>query len=419
VNGSLAALAELVHEASGIVLADGQEQALGAALRRAAPEFDASQFLAEARVAPGGRRLVERLVDEIAVKETTFLRDSGQLNAIDWHGLLECAHRRGASTIRVWSAACATGEEPYTLALLAARAFGGNQPPVDVLGTDISAAALAQARAGRYRERAMRHVDRPSRQRFFAVDGADYVVGEQLRRHVRFERHNLVRDPIPPLGEAPFDLIVCRNVLIYFDVPTIDRVRGALGRALESGGTLVLGAADSLGGSSAPSGTLAEPLPPVAAASPVRELRRPLGRTDGFSRDELLRQALAAADAGRCDEARAHTATLLRRVPLDADAHFVLGIVELEDGSPRAAVASLRRALYVDPDFGIAAFALACAYDSLGDHGAARRAYEQAVRTIDPADDRHGALLEQIDLRNLTEACLLRLDAHAAAGGPR
>jgi chemotaxis protein methyltransferase CheR len=410
-------LAALVHRVTGIVVAGGDEHALGAALRRAAPGLDAAEFLARSAAAPEGRHLVERLVDELTVKETTFLRDRGQLDAIDWDGLLERAHRTGSSAIRVWSAACATGEEAYTLALLASQAFDTDEPPIDILGTDISLAALADAERGCYRERAMRHVDAPARQRFFTLNGHEHVVAEELRRHVHFQRHNLVLDPIPPLGEPPFDLIVCRNVLIYFDVPTIDRVRGAFAHAIRAGGTLVIGAADALGGSTVSVATLDVTRPPIPATPGTRELRRPLGRAADPSRNDLLRAALAAADAGRCDEARAYAATLLRRTPLDADAHFVHGVVELEDGSPHAAVASLRRALYVDPDFGVAAFALAFAHDTLGDRGAARRAYERALRTIDPTDDRHGALLEQIDLRNLTEACRLRLMADVTVRG--
>jgi chemotaxis protein methyltransferase CheR len=417
-NDSLAAVAALVRQTSGIVLADSQEQALRSALRRAAPQLDTTGFLAEASAGAGGRRLLGRLIDEITIKETTFLRDSDELEAIDWRGLLERTHRVGSGAVRVWSAACATGEEAYTLAMLASEAFGADEPPVQVLGTDISSSALADARAGRYRERALRQVDEQRRERYFTRDGADYLVGDRLRRLVRFRRHNLVRGPMPPLDEERFDLVVCRNVLIYFDGPTIDRVRRSLEGALRGDGSLMLGAADALGGTRpltvAPA---ALPRPPAASAT-VRELRRPLRRAADPSRNDILRAALAAADAGRRDEAWAHTTTLLRRLPFDADAHFVRGIVELENGSPRAAIASLRRALYADPAFGVAAFALASAYDVLGDRPAARRVYEQALRTIDPADDRHGALLEQIDLRNLTEACRLRLaEGSAVAGG--
>jgi chemotaxis protein methyltransferase CheR len=409
VSNPLIDLAALVRRESGIVLPEQQQGALSAALRRVAPELEADGFLTAAnRGDPPARRLVDRLVDEVAVKETTFLRDRQQLDTIDWHGLCERAWLRGSSVVHVWSAGCATGEETYSLALLAAEALGVDNPPVQVLGTDISQTALDAAELGHYRERALREVDETRRLHYFTEHGVEYVVGPSLRRLVRFAQHNLVLDPIPLAGAAGFDLIVCRNVLIYFEGSTIDRLRTVFASALSPGGTLLLGAADALGGTPVP-----VPVANPAPVSAVQELRRPLGRTTESSRDELVHSALAAADAGRLDVARAHVSTLLRRDPIDADAHFVLGVVELEEGSPRAAIIALRRALYIDPDFGIAAFALACAHDTLGDDRSARRAYERALRTIDPDGDRHDALLQEVDLVNLTKACRLRLEPAA------
>jgi chemotaxis protein methyltransferase CheR len=142
---------------------------------------------------------------------------------------------------------------------------------------------------------------------------------------------------------------------------------------------------------------------------PRRRLR-PLQRPDeARPRDELLAAALAAADGGRRDEALAAAGELLAQNPLDADAYFVRGLVELEGGSAVAAVASLRRALYVDASFALAAFTLGRAHDALGDGASAKRAYAQALRTIDPNDERHELLLKQVDLNDVAAACRARL----------
>jgi chemotaxis protein methyltransferase CheR len=279
-----------------------------------------------------------------------------------------------------------------------------------VLGTDISGAALAAAAAGLYRERAVRALDASLRQRYLErqADGG-YLVGEQLRALVRFRRHNLARGPFPPLGEVGFDLVICRNVLIYFDAPLVERVIDSLGRSLRPGGVLVLGAADALQRMTVPPAARASG-PAAGAGLPKRPLRRPLGRQQQpSSRDERLAAALDAADKGDREDALAAVATLLLENPLDADAHFVQGLVTLEAGEPAKAAAALRRALYTDASFALAAFTLGRSYDALGDGPAARRAYEQALRTLDPGDHRHELMLQQVDIGDIAAACRARL----------
>jgi chemotaxis protein methyltransferase CheR len=234
---SLNEVAELVRRETGISDGVAKGNTLRAALRRAAPGLEPGAFIRAASDPVSGRDLVERLIDEVTVQETMFVRDRGQLDGIPWHSLLRSARAAGSAVIRVWSAACATGEEPYTLALLAAEAFAPAPTAVDVLGTDISGRAVAAAVAGVYRERAVRGLDPALRRRYLeeAADGT-YLVGKRLRGLVRFRRHNLVRDQAPPPGEAGFDLITCRNVLIYFEAPVAERVLQRLNQALRPRG---------------------------------------------------------------------------------------------------------------------------------------------------------------------------------------
>ena len=127
--------------------------------------------------------------------------------------------------------------------------------------------------------------------------------------------------------------------------------------------------------------------------------------------------ALRAANDGGLDAALAATQSLPEGNPLDADAHFVRGLTELGSGEPEAAVRSLRRALYVDPTFGLAAFQLGRAHEERGDPAAAMRAYEQALRTLETEDMRHELILEQVDLADVADACAIRL-ADLGAGRP-
>jgi chemotaxis protein methyltransferase CheR len=378
-------LAELVHRETGIRLAGHQRPFLQGALDRIEAGSDPSAFargLADPRRGP---RLLARLIEEVTVKETSFLRDHGQLASIDWPLLLSRAHARGHARVRVWTAACATGEEAYSLALLASEAFGAERPPVTILATDISPDALARARVGSYRARSVRDLGPEMRARHLRAEGEQLVVGERLRELVTFARHNLIRDPFPPLGQAPFDLILCRNVLIYFDAATVGRVLASLEQALVPTGTLVLGAADALCATAArmaDAGTLG---PAAHERRPRRALRRPLGR-------------LPVPDEPTD--------------PHDAAAYFQCGLEELERDDPAAAVASLRRALFVEPDFGIAAFKLGAAHEALGDPASARRAYNQALRALEP-HERHEPFLGQIDLADIATAARARLDVLA------
>jgi chemotaxis protein methyltransferase CheR len=403
-------LAELIEHESGIRLKPNQFPSLRAALERAVPGVGPNAFLAQA-VEPFTRReLVERLLDEVTVKETTFLRDREQLEKIDWHGLLGNARARGGDALRVWSAGCATGEEPYTLALLACERLGAS-PPVQILATDLSRAALTAARTARYRARAVRELEPELVDRYFIREGDDLVVDDPLRSLVELQQHNLVRDPAPPPGAEPFDLILCRNVLIYFELATVERVISSLEGALSPGGMLVVGAADALCGTAGRLAAATRTAQWERRPAEAPRLRRPLGRDPARPREQLLAHALDAANRGSADEAVAQASAILADDPLDADAYFLRGMVELETGDATHAAASLRRALYADPSFGLAAFKLGRACDALGDGDAARRAYEQALRTLQPQDDRHELMLQQVDLGDVAAACRARIAA--------
>jgi chemotaxis protein methyltransferase CheR len=373
--------------------------------------------------------LLGRLIDQVAIQETYFMREPRELEAIDWHQLLSAAHARGAGEVTVWVCACASGEEAYSVAMLALEAFGHGRAPVSILATDISAQALQRAEEAFYSERSTQAVSAERRQRFLIQDGRKSAVGEQLRSMIRFRRHNLVADPAPPSGEVPFDLILCRNVLIYFGARNVEVVVKALESALRPGGQLILGASDRLTSSAGRFADVAAGRDgasglPTSGGSKQRPerlpaaLRKPIGRAERVDEppaappapgEGSVSDALAAASAGDYDEAIEITGRVLAANPLEADAYFVRGLAELAAHDPASATGSLRRALYIDPTFALAAFQLGRAQDLRGDARAALRAYRQALRTLDPGDDRHRDLLEQVDVGDIAAACRARL----------
>lgn len=385
-NAALNEIAELIHSESGFRVPSGrQAAAISRALATATPDLDAEAFMGN--VTRDGDSLA-RLVDEITVKETYFCRDERQLRTIDWRTLAAHARDRGSDAIDVWTAGCATGEEPYSLALHALETFGTANPPVRILATDISRTALDHARQGCYRERSVRLLPQWQRSLHFE-QGANgtTTIGDSVRRLVRFERHNLVRDPVPAPGVGGFDLVLCRNVLIYFDTPTVVAVLDRLRRALRPEGVLVLGVADALCLTAV---TLAELEQRPKQRRHVLTVKRP--------KPPRKPPVIAAPEPG--DRGA------------DAASSFVAGLVELERGQPETAVAMLRRALFLEPSLAVAAFQLGRAHEAAGDRVAAVRAYEQTLRTLveHPQSD---SLLEQIDPADVASACGHRIAALA------
>lgn len=429
-TGRLERLAEAVREASGIVLGRRQLGSLQSALSRVFPGVDAEGVLdafEDSERAPG---LLERVVDEVTVKESFFMREAAQLRAVDWPALLASARARGSDRIRVWSAACAGGEEPYTLAILASEAFGSQRPPVDVLATDISETALARARRGRFSTRAVRALDADMLDRHFDRDDSGVVVRRPLPEVVTFRRHNLAREPGPPLGEERFDLVVCRNVLIYFDAAAVRHALAALDSALHPGGVLLLGSADRL---CVPRGRArsASQVAPRHGRRRQRTHHRGAGRTTarpaarpargpGSSPAEPAappRSAESAPveglpDAGTgIEEAAAAARSALASDPLSGEAYFLRATVEFSMGDAEAAIGSLRAALYARPELAVAAFQLGRAYEAIGDRDAAARAYKQTLRTLDRDEEGHTGTLGDVDSGDLAYACGARIKA--------
>jgi chemotaxis methyl-accepting protein methylase len=429
VSVALSEVARMIQRESGIKLGLSQLPSLQAAIARVDRDLTAEALLDRAVSA----ETVLRLIDEVTIRETFFFRHRSELDAIAWYSLRESARARGSGVVRVWVAGCASGEEAYTVAILACEAFACASPPVRVLATDIAPAALKQAIAGRYGARAVHTMQEGIRDRYFSNAHGVSCVGERLRALVEFRRHNLVRDPIPPAGEQPFDVILCRNVLIYFDRPTVERVLMALEGALAPAGLLLLGAADRLSRQRLPTPQVVRPSGVGRGAS---RRHAPLGRAPIYAPTEnkttnadfgrlsqsvgqpqravgdarpMPAEAMQAADRGELDLAVQLAKDVLAENPLDSQAHFIRGVAEFARNDARAAVEPLRRALYVDPNFGLAAFKLACVHDALGELGSARRAYEQTLRILDHCAVEQTARADQLDLLDMAAACRNRL----------
>ncbi|MEP6494834.1 MAG: CheR family methyltransferase [bacterium] len=183
------------------------------------------------------------LMAEVTIGETYFFREQSHFSLLRRTIVPEFRARAAREQkFRAWSAACSTGEEPYSIALTLRE----ENVPCTVVGTDVSRARLGAARRGEYRAWSFRGVPQQTIARYFTRSGDDYLLGGDVRRDVEFRYLNLASDHYPAMstGVWGMDLILCRNVLIYFDRETIAHVAGLLLASLAADGWLLLGATD-------------------------------------------------------------------------------------------------------------------------------------------------------------------------------
>ncbi len=229
--GDLAGVEEVLVRACGLSLTSGLGEALRSAVLDAAGSLglETPELLSRLRVADPVA--IEALVEHSVVGETYFYRHPEQFAALQRHLFVQ------PGPIRAWCAGCASGEEPYSLAMAlleAGREGAGDR----VLATDVSERALERARRGAYGRWALRRLPAELLGRYLRADGEICQVGPAARQMVAFARHNLVADQ-PPGGL--FDLVLCRNVLIYFAPAVAAEVLSRLLAAVRPGGFLALG----------------------------------------------------------------------------------------------------------------------------------------------------------------------------------
>jgi chemotaxis protein methyltransferase CheR len=241
----------LIYRVAGIRIAENKRVMVSNRIRRRLRAMGITGFgeYYAYLTSPAGNGEMPLFLDAITTNETYFFRDP---HHYDWLGasfLPEIAHqaalRQRPRRLRIWSAACSTGEEPYSIALkLQERKPMFTGWRITLLGTDLSGAVLDAARAGRYDARAVRLVDPALRQAFFDEDPKTqrFSIKREVKSLVTWKQHNL----LSPLEEDPFDCIFIKNVLIYFDKDSKQIVVRNLVRSLAEGGYLVVGPTEGI-----------------------------------------------------------------------------------------------------------------------------------------------------------------------------
>jgi chemotaxis protein methyltransferase CheR len=334
---------------------------------------------------------LDTLASYLTVGETYFFREPKAFEALATEILPALIQKKRGheQRLRLWSAACSTGEEAYSLAILVRQVLPDWQDwQISILGTDINRRALEKARHGVYGEWSFRDTPGSFRERYFDVtEDGRYSVRPDIRRCVRFAHVNLAQDGFPSLATDTnaMDIVFCRNVLIYFEPTQTTALIAKLRRSIVEDGWLVVSPSEysqtlfagfatvNFPGTvlyrkttspepqarARDEASMPPPLP-IALANPTAFAPRPVLKPEDFAR--LTR---SRANEGRLDEALAWSERWIVADKLDAVAHYLHAMVLQEQGDREQARRSLERAIYLEPGFVLAHFALG----NLAGHG--------------------------------------------------
>ncbi len=244
-----ARLREILYGVTGIVFEDAKYEYLRRRVQQRIAATHTRDFRSYLSLLQGPSRDAElqSFVNLVTVNETYFFREEYQLRCIARSMLDEVIARDPARrTIRLWCMPCSTGEEPYSLAIYLlehwplADSFG-----IEIVGSDIDTAVLKHASVGRYGRHALRNLPPPLLAKYFSRDGDEHVICDPLRESIDFTHVNLNAASVPP-GHGDFDVVLCRNLLIYFDEVSRRRAVETLYESLRPGGFLCLGHSESM-----------------------------------------------------------------------------------------------------------------------------------------------------------------------------
>ncbi len=246
------AFIKLIHERFGLVTHINQARELTRIIAEACTlsNYQPEEYLDKLRHCSSSSALLADLVAAITVGESYFFRDKTQMHLLEKELLPNLIKRKkDTRTLKIWSAGCSSGEELYTIVMLLLKLIPDIEHwDLQLLGTDINVAALEKAKTGIYRQWSMRSIPEKYLQNYFTKVKHTYVLSSEVRDRVRFKYLNLCDNSYPSIinGTYQVDLILCRNVLIYFENDLVVKIIKKLSQCLAEGAYLLLGASDPI-----------------------------------------------------------------------------------------------------------------------------------------------------------------------------
>lgn len=407
INAPLQALKRWILEQTGLAYYESRDDDFTERIERRMKESgatDPSAYLKLLQSPEAGEVEFDALVAELTIGETYFFRHAEQFAALAKRVLPDLLERRkDTKRLRIWSAGCAIGAEPYSIALSLKRDLGSRLDgwKVVIVATDINRKFLERAREARYGEWSLRGLPDTLRQTCFTRDGDMWVLNREYREQVSFRYHNLVAHPFPsvPHNLFAFDLILCRNVMIYWDAATIARAARQFHDSLSPGGWLFIGHAESnsefqrlfqrvevpgaIVYQRGPDAAVTTQAPTLKVVPPPEE--QPPSASGSPTPMDPGQEIRELASRGELERASARGAELLAQAKLDAKLHYYCAVVEESRGRVEEAEILLRRALFLDRRFIIAHYQLALMLRRKGDADGAARCFRNALKLVEKA----------------------------------
>ncbi|MDX1250721.1 MAG: protein-glutamate O-methyltransferase CheR [Gammaproteobacteria bacterium] len=246
------AFREFLESVCGIALGENKHYLVSSRLNRLMGESGIRSIgdLVEQLKRNSRPGLRERVVDAMTTNETLWFRDNAPFDILKHHILPDLSGKR-MRPVRIWSAACSSGQEPYSISMMVQEYLGskpgGLAAGVQIIATDISPTMIKEAKAGLYDSMALaRGLSDERRKRFFTQKGAQWEAKDEIRKRITFSELNLIKKDYHGMGK--FDVIFCRNVLIYFSGDVKRNIIANFSKVMEPGGYLFLGASESISG---------------------------------------------------------------------------------------------------------------------------------------------------------------------------
>ncbi len=248
-SSALPLLRDLIHDRMGVFFENGRYDSLRDRLAPLVVDRGFGSFLDYYYLLKYDEGAAEdwgRVMDAISVPETYFWREIDQVRGIVTRAVPELVKANPAATLRIWSAPCASGEEPLTIAMMLQEEGWFDRVPIEIHASDASPAAIERAKAGRYRERSFRSLPPVLRDKYFRPDGGTWTVDPSLHRRITSWSVVNLLDETAVAARAAVPIVFCRNVFIYFSDAGIRRVVGQFAQAMPSPAYLCVGASESL-----------------------------------------------------------------------------------------------------------------------------------------------------------------------------
>lgn len=392
---------------------------------------------------PEGKLELFNLLDLITIGETFFFRNEPQFEALMKYVLPEIVQNKMYSadkSIKIWSAGCSRGTEPYSIAIAVMQAVASYQNwNISILGTDINRNVLIRAKEAVYNERDISLLPPEYLCKYFKKDGKNYILNEDVKKLVEFKFYNLVKGPFNLPEFQNLDIIFCRNVIIYFNSKTINQVITNFYNSLNPNGYLFLGHAENLWQIPNKFTTIEFPntflykkilhqikkeiIEPFIAVPDIHleKLSRQIKQKDKLESSEKsehahLAKAIFLANQAKYNEAIAELKKIIQFDNLHSEAYYLYGVLAYKIGNFKEAEEQFKKVIYIEPDTVLAYYNLGNIYLYQKKFKQAQRELNNTIRLLEKMPkDKYIQYSEDFTVEFLLRACKNSLSKIAGA----